>query len=417
MATGRGMLELARRHIGEAYKNVLVPKNNANWHGPWDCAEFMSWLVFQDAGILYGCYVDDDTTPADAEAYTGAWRSDAKRRGIMIPISQAAAIPGAIVLRYPPAAGKMGHIAICDGHGGTVEAKGKLYGVVADKVAGRNWNTGLLIPGIYYDTNVTPVAWESPSGIYRIGAPGMEPSVVRDIQQALLDADYNPGPIDGIYGSKTAAAVAAYQAVKGLVSDGEVGPVTATALGIAALTPGGVASSTGGGTSTGDGTPAVGGADAPTTMSCSEGWYVTGFYTPGEEQFNGAATRIEVRGHGPEDFPADFLGQVMMEGWGLTRHGWYLGWERAWLKGDAALNARGGPLKKGSLAVDRSMIPMGTRVRIPSLKTPWDAQDFVADDTGNAIVGKHVDVYCGAGAEAEKETYRITSHNQRVCLG
>jgi hypothetical protein len=48
---------------------VLVPKNNANWHGPWDCAEFMSWIVFQGAGILYGC-VDDNANPASVEAYT-----------------------------------------------------------------------------------------------------------------------------------------------------------------------------------------------------------------------------------------------------------------------------------------------------------------------------------------------------------
>jgi N-acetylmuramoyl-L-alanine amidase len=42
MATGAGMVERARQHIGERYVNVLVPKNNADWKGPWDCAEFMS---------------------------------------------------------------------------------------------------------------------------------------------------------------------------------------------------------------------------------------------------------------------------------------------------------------------------------------------------------------------------------------
>jgi hypothetical protein len=34
MPTGVAMVELARRHIGEEYRNVLVPKNNANWRGP-----------------------------------------------------------------------------------------------------------------------------------------------------------------------------------------------------------------------------------------------------------------------------------------------------------------------------------------------------------------------------------------------
>jgi hypothetical protein len=31
----------------------------------------------------------------------------------------------------------MGHIALCDGKGGTVEAKGRKYGVVADTVQNR----------------------------------------------------------------------------------------------------------------------------------------------------------------------------------------------------------------------------------------------------------------------------------------
>jgi hypothetical protein len=63
MPTGLGMLERARQHIGEDYVNVLVPKNNPNWRGPWDCAEFMSWLVYQEARILYGC-IDDNSPPA-----------------------------------------------------------------------------------------------------------------------------------------------------------------------------------------------------------------------------------------------------------------------------------------------------------------------------------------------------------------
>ena len=43
--TGAGLLRRAREHIGEKYVNVLVPKDDPNWKGPWDCAEFMSWLV------------------------------------------------------------------------------------------------------------------------------------------------------------------------------------------------------------------------------------------------------------------------------------------------------------------------------------------------------------------------------------
>lgn len=231
MSTGRGMLDLALRHVGEKYVNILVPKNNPNWKGPWDCAEFMSWLVFQDAGILYGC-INNNANPAVADAYTGAWKADSANRGIRISVDQAAATVGGIVLRYPPAAGKMGHIAICDGIGGTVEAKGRAFGVVQDTVHGRRWDTGILIPGIHYDTSKAPVPVVKPGKIYHIGASNMDSKVIENIQQKLLDGSIDPGPIDGIYGEKTAAAVAAFQEINGLVVDGEVGPQTAKALGI-----------------------------------------------------------------------------------------------------------------------------------------------------------------------------------------
>ena len=55
MPTGNDLLKLAETRIGEKYFNVLVPKDNPNWHGPWDCAEFASWVVYQKAKKLYGC--------------------------------------------------------------------------------------------------------------------------------------------------------------------------------------------------------------------------------------------------------------------------------------------------------------------------------------------------------------------------
>ena len=76
MPTGLGMLQRARQHIHEDYVlGVVAPKNNPNWRGPWDCAEFTSWLVYQEARVLYGC-VDDNSLPAVADAYTGAWTDE-----------------------------------------------------------------------------------------------------------------------------------------------------------------------------------------------------------------------------------------------------------------------------------------------------------------------------------------------------
>jgi uncharacterized protein (TIGR02594 family) len=53
---------------------------------------------------------------------------------------------------------------------------------------------------------------------------------IRDIQEALVRAGFGPGPIDGIWGRATLAAVKAFQAREGLEADGIVGPQTMAAL-------------------------------------------------------------------------------------------------------------------------------------------------------------------------------------------
>jgi lysozyme family protein len=233
--TGAGLLRRAKKHIGEEYANRLVPKDDPNWKGPWDCAEFMSWLVYQEAGILYGC-VDDNAKPATADAYTGAWQSDVERRGRRVSVDEAAATVGGILLRYPPTSGAMGHIALCDGMGGTVEAKGRKYGVVADIVHNRRWDAGVLVPGIKYEPaagmTVRPAAL-----IYKRNAPNMNSAIITRIQKALAAKGCEPGEIDGEFGPATEAAVLNFQRTEGLVQDGEVGPDTAAALGISLSAP------------------------------------------------------------------------------------------------------------------------------------------------------------------------------------
>jgi predicted chitinase len=61
----------------------------------------------------------------------------------------------------------------------------------------------------------------------RRGASG---PAVRDLQRALKDAGFLPGPIDGKFGPGTEAAVVEFQHRHGLETDGEVGPATWGAL-------------------------------------------------------------------------------------------------------------------------------------------------------------------------------------------
>ena len=151
--TGAQILALARTRIGEPYTfGASVPKNDSDWRGPWDCAEFASWLVYQTTRTLYGCAVTShEIAPAQADAYTGYWARDARLKGTRIPIADAMRIPGAFLLRVPGE--RRGHIAVSDGLGGTVEAHSARRGVCEDTARGRLWTTGVLVPGIDYMTS------------------------------------------------------------------------------------------------------------------------------------------------------------------------------------------------------------------------------------------------------------------------
>lgn len=57
-----------------------------------------------------------------------------------------------------------------------------------------------------------------------------ESMTVKEIQQKLAELDYDPGPIDGINGPNTCAAIKEFQREHGLVVDGIAGPNTQNAL-------------------------------------------------------------------------------------------------------------------------------------------------------------------------------------------
>ena len=82
-------------------------------------------------------------------------------------------------------------------------------------------------------------AQSASAAIYKQGSRG---EAVRDIQKVVQRTGHYSGSIDGIYGSKTTAAVKAFQRSVGIKVDGICGPVTLKYLGLQHHSSGGGAS-------------------------------------------------------------------------------------------------------------------------------------------------------------------------------
>jgi hypothetical protein len=155
-------------------------------------------------------------------------------------------------------------------------------------------------------------------------------------------------------------------------------------------------------------------------LECTDGWYVTEYFTPDESNYSGEKVEVAVANPQGEtsdrEFYKTFIDVVKVEGFGKTLAGDYLGGDdNEWHSEPGDLDRFGEPLKVGiTVAVDPNNVPFGTELSIPSLPRPWGNHNFTATDEG--VDGRHIDVFTGEGSKAEQETFRITGRNHTVCL-
>ena len=226
MFEGKDVVDLAMTR--EHQKYVLGAKvhiANPDWSGPWDCAEFVSWACYHAFKTVIAVRPPDVRV---GESYSGWWYEDATRRGGATDVGKAIATIGAILIRKPGDFGvKIGHVAISRGDNSTIEAHSSNTGVaVIENANTRKWSCGFLVPGVRYAEASTPVRISLPRNIIQLTSPYLRGPKIIALQNALLAKGVNPGPIDGVFGPSTAAAVAALQAQEGIVVDGMVGPQT-----------------------------------------------------------------------------------------------------------------------------------------------------------------------------------------------
>lgn len=221
MKKGLDVVAFAKTLVGRHYVlGAVVPKDDANYKGSFDCAEFVAFTNFQVLGILYGCDSDAVMHAHSADAYTGYFQRDAKVLGKAITIEQAAKTPGAMLLRFP-APGAVGHIIFAQGNGKSVEANCTKYGCIESVISGRHFDIGILLPGVKYD-QLEDVVIVRPK-VFKLETPNMVDPFIGKVQKALGLLQ------DDIFGKRTNDAIVSYQRKVGLVVDGQVMPGGETA--------------------------------------------------------------------------------------------------------------------------------------------------------------------------------------------
>lgn len=220
------------------YKNcpVLAGKQSActgcKWNGKqaYDCAQL----------TRYSCKAagQELVSGANSQWNKTAWAQKGE-------IGTLPDVPG-VLLYHANSSGTMTHTGIYIGDGYAVEARAAAYGVVKTAVKSRSWTHWAALPGVLTGEAVqTPTQQEQtkqePSGAVssasssevitmqtlRSGSKGTQ---VKVLQWLLNQNGCDAGTVDGVFGSKTLAAVKAYQKAKGLSVDGIAGRNTWSAI-------------------------------------------------------------------------------------------------------------------------------------------------------------------------------------------
>lgn len=117
----------------------------------------------------------------------------------------------------------------------TIEAKGRDYGVIKRSLNGSGtsyWNA-FGRPSLFADeinSSFDSYTW-TVSRVLKLVSPTLRGDDVKELQKRLSEKRYAVGTADGIFGSKTEAAVRAYQQTNGLTADGKAGKNTIVSLG------------------------------------------------------------------------------------------------------------------------------------------------------------------------------------------
>ena len=173
----------------------------------YDCRGFTHWLLDQVGITIKG------------QGATSQWNTAANwtQKG------EIRSMPDVVCCVFKQSGSKMEHTGMHIGGGRIIHCSS---GVQEGKTTDRGW-THYAIPAGLYEAVPAPEPAEPERRTLRTNCRGED---VKQLQEKLTELGYNPGTADGIFGSRTCAAVKSFQADRGLAADGVVGPLTRAAL-------------------------------------------------------------------------------------------------------------------------------------------------------------------------------------------
>lgn len=204
----------------DAATREMTVKYGKKWigHRVADCSGLFAWAFKQLGGSIY----HGSNTIYNKYCSSKGKLSKGKRADGQ-PIK-----PGTAVFLYRASDSNRHHIGLYIGNDTVIEAKGTQYGVVTSKLS--HWDEWGELKDVNY-SGVTGDEGGTPAvTVLKNGSRG---EAVKALQTLLNKAGFDCGNVDGIFGSKTEAAVRLFQASKGLKVDGIAGEATQDALAIA----------------------------------------------------------------------------------------------------------------------------------------------------------------------------------------
>lgn len=136
--TAHQIVELAMQQAGKPYiYGYEVHLDNPDPQA-FDCSELVQWVCHR-LGVR----------PEMPDGAIWQYKHCAAHHTI-VPVKRAVDIEGALLFRVNYA-GLGNHVAISRGNGGSIEARGKKYGVGSWPLKGRTFNYAALIPGVSYE--------------------------------------------------------------------------------------------------------------------------------------------------------------------------------------------------------------------------------------------------------------------------